>query len=469
MTLMHPSAIWLYLAQFFTRDVLAQLMIPYTTRASLSDRVAASLEELYHDVDFRFLHLADGTARRLRKRPVADRVRVLSIGPYFVCDALDSGQPFGKTAQIVADILARFRNTEKYRILWHERPTATLRRPAPKYDHLPDILCLASTFLVIPFSSAQYLRILTVECSLDKAEHLFSPTIVLPRLEEFNLCIRDDDGADLDAAGYTMIHHIARFLNNVDATLRSLSFETSLVADFSPLFMALGFFAHLSKLSLCIPTSTCDLGDPSALKAFLHQHHYTLEHLSLRAHLSRRQRGADTDAGWLSECLTGVTFCKLQTLSVGTSFIPRDVVVLCIQQWADTLSDLDITGDYLSYEQLEDLLGEFEDGELTSLTVGVTCLCPELVDMLAEHLPDLTRLNLRIQSVAPHRLAAPRVIGVPRKLTDSDPQLERFCAEMSSRNYPGWNLQDISVWKFTKKLQYHGRCVDAIRDSLGQV
>ncbi|KAJ7027853.1 hypothetical protein C8F04DRAFT_71375 [Mycena alexandri] len=467
MTLMHPSAIWLYLAQFFTRDVLAQLMVPYTTRAVLSDRVAASLEELYHEVDFRFLHLGDGTTRRLGKRVVADRVRVLSIGPYFVCDALDSNHPFGETAQIVADILARFRNIEKYHILWHERPTATLRRP--KYDHLPDTLCLASTFLVVPFSSAQYLRILTIECSLDKAEHLFSPTIVLPRLEEFNLCIRDD-GGDLDAAGYIMIHHIARFLNNVDSTLRSLSFETSLVADFSPMFMALGFFAHLSKLALCIPTSTCGLGDPSALKAFLHQHHYTLNHLSLRAHLSRRKSRADTDARWLSECLTGVTFCKLQTLSVGTSFIPLDVVVLCIQQWADTLSDLDITGDYLDYEQLEDILGKFEDGQLTSLKVGVICLCPELVDMLAEHLPDLATLNLRIRSVAPHRLAAPKVVSVRRKLTDSEPQLEvHFCAEMGSRNYPAWKLQDISIWKFTKKLQYQDRCVDAIRDSLGQV
>ncbi|KAJ7035500.1 hypothetical protein C8F04DRAFT_1097464 [Mycena alexandri] len=401
MTLMHPSAIWLYLAQFFTRDVLAQLMVPYTTRALLSDRVAACLEELYHEVDFRFLHLGDGTTRRLGKRVVADRVRVLSIGPYF-------------TAQIVADILARFRNIEKYHILWHERPTATLRRP--KYDHLPDTLCLASTFLVVPFSSAQYLRLLTIECSLDKAEHLFSPTIVLPRLEEFNLCIRDD-GGDLDAAGYIMIHHIA------------------------------------------------------PLKAFLHQHHYTLKHLSLRAHLSRRKSRGDTDARWLSECLTGVTFCKLQTLGVGTSFIPLDVVVLCIQQWADTLSDLDITGDYLNYEQLEDILGKFEDGQLTSLKVGVICLCPELVDMLAEHLPDLATLNLRIRSVAPHRLAAPKVISVRRKLTDSEPQLEEvhFCAEMGSRNYPAWKLQDISIWKFTKKLQYQDRCVDAIRDSLGQV
>ncbi|KAJ7708738.1 hypothetical protein B0H17DRAFT_1030712 [Mycena rosella] len=88
MTLMHPSAIWLYLAQFFTQDVLASLMTAdRTTRALLGERVAASLEQ-YRELDFRFLHPEGGTAERLWRRTVADHIRVLRIGPYFVCDAL---------------------------------------------------------------------------------------------------------------------------------------------------------------------------------------------------------------------------------------------------------------------------------------------------------------------------------------------------------------------------------------------
>ncbi|KAJ7886042.1 hypothetical protein B0H13DRAFT_2044687 [Mycena leptocephala] len=426
MTLMHPSAIWLYLAQFFTRDVLVN---------------CASLEELYSEVDFRFLDLENGTSQRLWNRAVADRVRVLSIGPYFVCDALESsqGRHFRETAQIVRRLLARFRNVEKYHILWHERPTATLRRVKPKYELLSDTLCLASAVLATPFSSARYLRSLTIECSLDKAEHLFLPTVVLPALEEFNLCIRDDHADDLDAAGYIMVHHLARFMNNTHRTLRSFAFETSLKADFSPLFSALGFFAHLSKLALSIPTSDPHLGDPR---------------FSLRGFCTNKSRTQTDDGGWLSRCLTGITFSSLRTLSVGTSFIPLDVVMLCAQQWADTLTDLDILGEYLSYE-----------ARLETLKVGVTCLCPELVDMLAESLPGLTKLNLRVQFVASHRREVPRF--AKRSLNQTDSQLEGFCAEMSRRKYQGWKLQDIGVWKFAKKLQYQGQLANAVRDSLG--
>ncbi|KAJ7173642.1 hypothetical protein C8R46DRAFT_1083486, partial [Mycena filopes] len=422
MTVMHAPEIWLYLAQFFPRDVLAGFMVDYSTPALLNDGVVASLDELYREVDFRFLHLGDGTARRLCQRAVADRVRVLTLGPYFICDALDSDDPFAHSAQAAGSILSRLRNLEEYRILWHERPTATLRRPEPKRpgDDWSDTLCLASAFLAVPFAAAHHLRILTIECSLDKAEHLFSPTVVLPRLEEFNLCVRDDSGDGLDAAGYIMVHHIARFLNNVHSTLRSLSFETSLGADFSPLFLALGFFAHLSKLTLSIATSCCDLGEPSALKAFLQLHHYTLEHLSLRA----TSCTSKAHARWLSESLTDVTFCSLLTLSVGTSFIPLSVVVLCVQQWADTLTALDIAGAYLTYEELEEILVELVDGQLTSLKVGIVCLCPELVDMLAEHLPDLTTLNLSVRSVGLHRQGGPSAVSGRRRSTDSEsPQL----------------------------------------------
>jgi hypothetical protein len=348
-------------------------------------------------------------------------VRVLSIGPYFVCDALENsqGRHFRETAQIVRRLLARFRNVEKYHILWHERPTATLRRVKPKYELLSDTLCLASAVLATPFSSARYLRTLTIECSLDKAEHLFLPTIVLPALEEFTLCIRDDHADDLDAAGYIMVHHLARFMNNTHRTLRSFAFETSLKADFSPLFSALGFFAHLSKLALSIPTSDPHLGDPSAVKGFLHLHRHTLGEFSLRGFCTNKSRTETDDGGWLSRCLTGITFSSLRTLSVGTSFIPLDVVMLCAQQWADTLTDLDILGEYLSYEAVQDILHNFVDKRLETLKVGVTCLCPELVDMLAEALPGLTKLNLSVRFVASHRQEVPRFAGRSRKQIDS--------------------------------------------------
>ncbi|KAF8196883.1 hypothetical protein K438DRAFT_1825725 [Mycena galopus ATCC 62051] len=427
MTLMHPSAIWLYLAQLFPRDILVGLITAdYTTRAVLSERVEASLEKLYREVELRFLHLNDGTVKRLWfERAVADRVHILSVGPYFVCDALDNSQwqPFPHTSETVRALLARFRNLEQYHILWHERPTATLRRTAPKYDD--STLCLLQT--------------------------LYSRR---PR-------------RDLDAAGYIMVHHLARFLNNTYRTLRSLSFETSLAADFSPLFSALVFFAHLSSLAFSIPMSDPYLGDPSAVKRFLHLHCDTLKHLSLRGFCTRR---TEMDGRWLSRCLTGITFISLERLDVGTSFIPLDVAMLCVRQWADTLTALDIVGQYLSYDAVEDMLRELSAKRLQNLTVGVTCLCPELVDMFAEHLPGLTKLNLRIRFTpkAVGRLGdSRRYLGGSREQVDSQSK-ERFWAEMSTRKYKAWRLRDVGVSMFTKKLEYQRWCANVIRECVGE-
>ncbi|KAF7370958.1 F-box domain-containing protein [Mycena sanguinolenta] len=472
MALMHPSVIWLYLAQFFPRNVLVALMTAdYATRAMLSEHVEASLQELYREVELRFLHLEDGTVQRLWRRAVADRVRMLSIGPYFVCDALDNNQrrPFSRTSRTVRALLVRFRNLEKYHILWHERPTATLLRVAPTYDD--STLSLASAFLAAPFSSAQFLRILTVECSLDKAEHLFLPTIVLPRLEEFNLCIRDDHAGDLDAAGYIMVHHLARFLNNTHRTLLSFSFETSLAADFSPFFSALGFFAHLSTFALSIPTSDPHLGDPLALKGFLQMQGATLRQLSLRGFCTNKSRRTGMNGRWLSQCLTGITL-SLHTLNVGTSFIPVDVVLLCVRQWADTLTALDIVGEYLTHDAMEALLRELSDKRLESLTIAVKCLCPELVDRLAERLPGLTKLHFRVRFISPRHLEAPKFDQGSRRYFGGScgqtAQSERFCQEIATHRYEGWKLQDVGVWMFNKKLQYQGWCVDVIRGCIGQ-
>jgi hypothetical protein len=321
----------------------------------------------------------------------------LKIGPYFVCEALDGNhdEPFEESIRSVRGVLAHLRNLEEYHILWHERPTMSTCRP--KYHHSSDTLRLASTILTVPFS-ASYLHRLTVEVSLDKAEHLFLPTIVLPSLEQLSLCIRDDHAGDLDAGGYIMVHHLARFLNNTHRTLRSLSFETSLSTDFSPFFSALGHFPHLSELALSIPTSDPHLGDPSAMKGFLHSHRDTLTQFSLRG-FCMRHTWVNMDSLWLSACLSGMTFSSLHTLNVGTSFIPSSVAMLCIQQSADTLTALDITGEYLCFEEVDDIIRTAAGGRLRSLSMGVTCLCPQLVDMLAARLPGLTKLNLRIRLV----------------------------------------------------------------------
>ncbi|KAJ6612310.1 hypothetical protein B0H10DRAFT_2053217 [Mycena sp. CBHHK59/15] len=405
MTVMHSSTLWFYFAQFFTHDILVGLMTAGLATPLLGTRVDETLQEQYREVDLRFLHLENGMAERLRKRAVADRVRVLRIGPYFVCDALDSSPTaFGEAIDGARRLVRRFRHVEEYYLMWHERPTTSLRRPAPDCD-VSDIL-RASAFLAAPFTSTPYLRVLTVELALDKAEHLFQPRCTLPSLEELRLCIRaDHGGGDIDAAGYIMVHHLARFINNAHRTLQSLSFASALSIDFSPFFASLCSFANLRSLALEIPTARPYLAEPAALRSFLCAHRATLGHLALRGFANNNGAArAAVDASWLAQCLSGVSLPALRTLDVGTSF------------FADTLAALDIMGQYLDDVEVVDVLRALKDRpRLRALSVGVVCLCPELIDALAETLPELTQLTLRIRGVAPRRGEQPVFVGGKRK------------------------------------------------------
>ncbi|KAJ7708776.1 hypothetical protein B0H17DRAFT_1324901 [Mycena rosella] len=140
--------------------------------------------------------------------------------------------------------------------------------------------------------------------------------------------------------------------------------------------------------------------------------------------------------------------------------------MLCVRQCMDTLTTLDITGEYLNFEVVQDILLTIADRPLRNLNVGVTCLSPQLVDLLAEYLPILTKLSLRIRAVSADRHEPPMFIGASRMQKQS--QVERFRAEMATREYEGWGLREVGVWKYTSKLQYQGWCVDILRDSLGQ-
>ncbi|KAJ6631034.1 hypothetical protein B0H10DRAFT_1980501 [Mycena sp. CBHHK59/15] len=438
MTVMHSSTLWFYFAQFFTHDILVGLMTAGLATPLLGTRVDETLQEQYREVDLRFLHLENGMAERLRKRAVADRVRVLRIGPYFVCDALDSSPTaFGEAIDGARRLVRRFRHVEEYYLMWHERPTTSLRRPAPDCD-VSDIL-RASAFLAAPFTSTPYLRVLTVELALDKAEHLFQPRCTLPSLEELRLCIRaDHGGGDIDAAGYIMVHHLARFINNAHRTLQSLSFASALSIDFSPLFASLCSFANLRSLALEIPTARPYLAEPAALRSFLCAHRATLGHLALRgfANNNGAARGA-VDASWLAQCLSGVSLPALRTLDVGTSFVPLEVAMLCIGQFADTLAALDIMGQYLDDVEVVDVLRALKDRpRLRALSVGVVCL---------------------IRGVAPRRGEQPVFVGGKRNSRKLKWWQDDFCAEMSSHTYAGWGLRD---------LQCQHRYVDAVCESL---
>ncbi|KAE9403354.1 hypothetical protein BT96DRAFT_917613 [Gymnopus androsaceus JB14] len=103
-------------------------------------------------------------------------------------------------------------------------------------------------------------------------------------------------------------------------------------------------------------------------------------------------------------------------------------------------------------------------------SVSASKLPQELVDLLAEMVPKLEELELRIKDVVPlYTYPSSR-----KSRSQCREQIDQFSTEMHSRTYTQWtNLKRVSVWKFNSKMQYQaeyvelfGECVPALKREL---
>ncbi|KAG6865688.1 hypothetical protein C0991_000301 [Blastosporella zonata] len=403
---------------------------------------------------------------------VAKRVRVLHVYPVFLKQVLDRERDLPlmrrslrlrltafanhfmeqkerrakhrklKTAedivQAMLEVLGGLPNVTDYHIMWCGlQPIA--ESPVP--------------FLATVFRSN--LRKLALDISLENVVKLLAPCSAPHSIEELDLVIRVDHSFTAATLDHTsiLIEHLAPAIGRLRHSLRRLAIQAWEPLDFSPLFLALDYLPLLSHLILAIPVESPHLGDPTGLATLLTRQRLTLRSLALRA-TQYSGPGLTPDpaslTAWLVHALVDVTdIPHLRALDISSGLFPLSAALAALVQFGGTISNLVLTGCYLTHADIEAVLAAFrrraKTERLESLRLGSVVLTPDLLDLLARELPNLVRLELLVREVS----------------VDSDEcftaagQLEHFFCEMDKRRYPQWHLRQLKILLTTCPYRFH--------------
>ena len=258
---------------------------------------------------------------------------------------------------------------------------------------------------------------------------------------------------------------IASFLSLHRSTVRSLSFLSisrilyKNVMDVSCLFDMLGYFPQLRHLCLdlgIVLDTYIQMSTPTAIARFLNDHAKTLQSLTVKVSgISRVFRHMfrllEIEQGF--HIPFDVSLPSLLTLSISHECIPgsdmpvmKSAVLALIPQFSDTVSTLlynAFTDNIaLTYEEVNTVVSAFShrspETGLKVLLLAVDILSPELVDLLANTLPGLVKLTLKVRNVQSH--------SQQFKVTpDIFRMLDGFRAEMKTRLYDEWALRRLTV------------------------
>ncbi|KAJ7623697.1 hypothetical protein FB45DRAFT_113222 [Roridomyces roridus] len=475
---MFPPEIWLQIAYHIPPHLLADL---YAVNRQWYDM---AMNARYRQISFAFLNrgmLHDLT--RLRDPAVARRVRSLHIHPYFVKEILDKAvhepQPPLSPHSLRGKLSGLFRDHgHNKRLARRSRTPATLDMDNPAelvksvvqvisgltnlshvhiawsgLDHIHD--------LPVPFLAAAFrpsVLQLSLEISLEKTVDLLSHTSALTDLEELDLFLRLDH--QLSAIEYEriLVEHVAPAINRLHRSLQKLSLRLCEPVDLAPLFDSLRHMSCLDNLSISIPTSAPHLGDPAGFGKFLDRHRYTLSHLTLRAtELSGPGLTvADEEplSAWVNDALSFLSGpVKLRSLEASLALFPVEAAAVCLGHLGRTLTSLTLTGRYLTYDRVDELLSAVPRARLRDLRLGPVTLSPQLVDLLAERLPALRQLALLVRDVVGCEGDLPVYYD---RTEQHDGQIGSFFMEMEGRRYGHWGLRAIELERssFPYRMQY---------------
>ena len=203
---------------------------------------------------------------------------------------------------------------------------------------------------------------------------------------------------------------LATFMNRLVLTLRSLTLSSIGHLNFSWLYCNLSYFPHLTSLALLLPCDPHHVVDPTALHRFLRAHH-TIEHLNFSpqycCYQSSLPPGIHTQListeDWLNRCFTGITFQNLRHLELGLNILGSGGkrVLLPVPRIGDAarnVRSLTILGRIISLDDLALILTPFSHAGCgiapRILVLEVHVLNMNLLDLLADYLPGLIRLDL---------------------------------------------------------------------------
>ncbi|KAG2012017.1 hypothetical protein CC2G_012068 [Coprinopsis cinerea AmutBmut pab1-1] len=479
-----PHSIWLHVAQYLSPLFLRDLLT-----------VNRTFFELAMDIRYRqlmFAYLDERMVKnlvRLKDPEVAKRVRIVHIDPSFIplessahlCftpskpDCVIKHRSLRTILGDIANLLLEQRNSRhpKYRIM------QSLKRRDDIVELLSEVLAglpnvtdyyvswtgsapvgsttthrIPASFLTSPFQPN--LRKLSLNISLHNVPSLLTPTSRIPQqLEELHLSLHSEHVGDEKEITHILQHHLAPAVSQLEASLKRLVISAWEPTDLSPLFDNLRHFPALDDLSINIPAQDCHLGDPAGLNGFLSRHQSTLRCLRLRpTQYGGKELNQDSSSSlheWIKDATAGVNFTKLHVLDMTSSLFPVATSLVCLQRFARTLSSLSLTGAYRSYDDVAEAIqlsthDSCASGRpgLLQLRIGLVSLCPELIDLIAEKLPNLQRLELLVKDIFPSivgsRPSSPGDVQVPRRR-----QIEAFFSEMELRHYSSWKLECLAV------------------------
>ncbi|KIK54646.1 hypothetical protein GYMLUDRAFT_99954 [Collybiopsis luxurians FD-317 M1] len=510
-----PNDVWRQVIDFLSPSVIQNL---FSLNAVFFN---VAMDQRYQQISFSYLSpKMIWTLARLKDPAVAKRVRILHLYPHFVKDALDTMDSASSQSlltkfanelaglvrdqkrlmfskhhksrlplkfktcrdlmQVMMDILTQLPNLTDYHLLWSGLDSAG-SYPA----HV----------ISAPFKLN--LRCIRLEISLEKVPHMLSYyTHPLPPVQELDLFIRVDHRLGPDHYDITLLM-LARMINSLHSSLRKLTIQLWEPFDLSPLFASITHLPLLDKLSLSIPMSFPNLGDPAGLISFFKLHSDTLRSLSIRASElgGRSLIPNEFQFGeWMNATFSNVHLSRLTSLEISLYLVPFDAALLCVRRFASTLTSLVFTGLHLTFQDVEQLAAAFSDSS-SSLTssdddnddssgrgsklqyarIGPLTLSPQLVDKLASKFPDIKKLELLVKSVVPYEGDIPFMFcgggshtshagirsSTERERDQQDEgQFARFIEEMHQRCYPEWKLAhlDVSSHAYPRVINDEVRC-----------
>lgn len=340
---------------------------------------------------------------------VRNCVRVLRLRPYFIQELLAGTPPNDDLAASLKSCFGFLENLTEYHLAWFE---------------LPFISNAAIDILRAPMLTSLFLQKLSIEASLPKLEILLSFEEKLPELKELIISVRRDrmgTGVDSEQTA-PQLRSLASFLNRNRTTLTRFSFSSSDTLDSTPFFRSLLAFPLLAELSLSIPTSSPHLGTPSELARWMNRGcSASLQILTLKPHFidDGHSQWQVSFGNWMISFASHLVLPKLNDLRLPSGFFQPQIISFVVSHFAmfSTLTSLDLTSQSMTFPQVRTIIQTSSSPSLCPssntlrhlriLRLGPITLSPELVDLLAEMLPELQELELRVKDVVPCKDEAP--------------------------------------------------------------
>jgi hypothetical protein len=294
--------------------------------------------------------------------------------------------------------LANLNHIEEYVIEWKQGAEA--ERP----------FCLPLLLAIWPLYGHN-LRIIKLDMMLTNLCEMLRSVTGLDRVQELSINLTCNHGRFGywglgESEARDAFERVATFMNRLSLTLQSLTLSSIGHLNFSWLYSNLTYFPHLTYLALILPCDPHHVIDPTALHHFLRAHN-TIEHLNFSPQYCCYQSDINTTLmstdDWLNHSFAGITFQNLHHLELGLNILGSGgkrvmLPVPRIGYAAKNVRSLAILGRISSLKDLALILNPFSRAECgiapRTLVLEVHVLDVNLLDLLADYLPGLARLDL---------------------------------------------------------------------------